>query len=117
MTRLLVLIVWLGLAGCSTYKLDIPQGNIVTEDMAAKLKPGMTRAQVRFALGSPMVADPFHADRWDYIYRTTENGKSKDGRHLTVWFKGDILERWEGTTLPAAKPAAPAPGAPTPGAP
>lgn len=90
-------------ASCSVYKLDIPQGNIVTEDMVAKLKVSQTRAQVRFILGTPLVADPFHADRWDYVYRTTEQGKVKDKHTFTVWFEGDTLKRWEGDAQPSPK--------------
>lgn len=107
-TRLLFLSVWLLLASCSTYKMPLPQGNIVTEDAVARLKVGQTRSQVRLLLGTPMLTDPFHADRWDYVYRTTEDGKVKDARTFTVWFENDQLKRWEGQAAPAAKPAAPA---------
>ena len=58
------------LPGLSAHKIDIQQGNYVTQDMVAKLKPGMTRSQVRFALGTPLIADPFHPDRWDYLGAT-----------------------------------------------
>jgi hypothetical protein len=53
----------------SPYRIDVRQGNFVTQDMVAQLKPGLSREQVRFILGSPLVADMFHADRWDYVYR------------------------------------------------
>ena len=61
------------LSGCSyiptlPYKIDIQQGNVVTEEMVEKLKPGMSRSQVRFVLGTPLITDVFHADRWDYFY-------------------------------------------------
>ena len=50
------------------YKIDVQQGNFLDQEMVAKLKPGMTRSQVRFLLGTPLIADPFHPDRWDYVY-------------------------------------------------
>jgi len=53
----------------SPYRIDVRQGNFVTQEMVAQLKPGLTRDQVRFILGSPLVADMFHVDRWDYVYR------------------------------------------------
>ncbi len=64
------------LAACSykpsfinEYKIDVQQGNVLTQDMVAQLKPGQTREQVRFILGSPLIADIFHRQRWDYVYR------------------------------------------------
>ena len=98
----------------SPYKMDIQQGNIVTQEMVAKLQPGMTRSQVRFALGTPLVADMFHADRWDYVYRLEKGGRMVEERKLVAVFSGDKLLRIEGDVIPAAaKPAAagPAPAA------
>src|SRR3954471_23306104 len=63
------------LPGLTPYRMDIQQGNYVTQDMVGKLKPGMSRAQVRFALGTPLVVDPFHSDRWDYVYVMEKRGK------------------------------------------
>lgn len=111
-SRLLFFCFWLALAGCSTYKLDVPQGNIVTDDMVSRLREGQTRAQVRFLLGSPMLTDPFHQERWDYYYQLRENGKVTQKRNFTVWFEGDSLKRWEGQTQAAAAPAAPTPAKP-----
>ncbi|MEK6593817.1 MAG: outer membrane protein assembly factor BamE [Pseudomonadota bacterium] len=111
------------LAGCSAssiplspYKIDIQQGNYVTQDMVAKLKPGMTRAQVRFALGTPLMVDPFRTDRWDYVYVFQKGGAVTEHRRLAVFFKEDRLERVEGDVVPARaveKPK-PAPAAATP---
>ena len=81
------------LGGCfSVYKVEVQQGNVVTQEMIDKLKPGMTRSQVRFVLGAPLVADPFHPDRWDYYYYLRRS-KEKTGetRRLTVIFKNDTL--------------------------
>lgn len=99
------------LAGCTfpnvvaPYKLDVPQGNVVTADQAAKLKVGMTRAQVRFVIGTPLLTDPFHADRWDYVYTDARNGKLLQKKTFTVYFENDRVSRFEGETLPAPKPA------------
>lgn len=78
------------------YKIDIQQGNVVTEEMVAKLKPGMTRSQVRFTLGTPLVEDVFHRDRWDYIYRIAPEGRVKKEQKLTVFFQNDRLIRIQG---------------------
>ena len=100
----------------SPYKIDIQQGNVVTQEMVAKLKVGQTRSQVRFVLGSPLVADAFHPDRWDYLYLYQRQGKPDERRRLTVIFDADKLLRIEGDVVatdgtreaeqPAAKPAA-----------
>jgi len=91
----------LALAACTPYKIDIRQGNFVDEKMVAKLKPGMTRSQVRFVLGTPLLADPFHPERWDYVYSYRTRGRLVDQRKLTVVFEGDKLARLEGVALPA----------------
>ena len=110
------------LAGCSSvpmppglkpYKIDIQQGNVITQDMVAKLKPGMTKAQVRFALGTPLIVDAFHADRWDYVYRLEKGGKLIENRKITAVFDDDKLNRIEGDVIPAQPGQAAAPGAPS----
>lgn len=73
------------------YKMDIRQGNYVSADMRNKLSLGMSRQQVRFVLGTPMVSDPFHGDRWDYIYRLEQDRKIVDRQHLVVYFADDKL--------------------------
>jgi outer membrane protein assembly factor BamE len=96
------------------YKIDVRQGNMVTQDMVAQLKPGLTRDQVRFILGTPLVADMFHADRWDYIYRFQPGRGEVQERHLIVFFEGNKLLRLggdivanppagEATTKPASR--------------
>ena len=97
------------LGGCSgtvlpslkPYKIDIQQGNYVTQEMVAKLKPGMTRAQVRFALGSPLVVDIFRTNRWDYVYMFQKAGQLTEQRQITVIFEGDKLARIEGDIVAA----------------
>ncbi|CUA82340.1 MULTISPECIES: outer membrane protein assembly factor BamE [Gulbenkiania] len=114
--RALIIAASLALAGCSSlnpmnwltpHRLDIPQGNYVTEDAVARLKPGMTRSQVRFVLGTPLLTDPFHANRWDYKYRLIRDGKVVRDATVTVFFEGDVLTRIEGQPLPAEQPVAP----------
>ncbi|WP_236822567.1 outer membrane protein assembly factor BamE [Andreprevotia sp. IGB-42] len=85
------------------YKIDIPQGNEITADQAAQLKVGMSRSQARFVLGTPLLADPFHANRWDYIVSHAKGGKLMEKKTFTVHFDGDTVSRWEGNTLPARK--------------
>jgi len=82
------------------YKLDINQGNYLTQDMVDKLKVGMTTAQVQSTLGTPLLADPFHADRWDYIYRYTRQDKVIERREFRVYFVDSKLARWEGDEAP-----------------
>jgi len=108
------------LSGCiSVYKLEIQQGNVVTQEMIDKLKPGMTRSQVRYVMGTPLVTDPFHPDRWDYYYYLRRsNDKTGESRHLTVIFKNDVLAEVKGDTrVKSFKPAAGEPGAKSPGTP
>ena len=82
------------------YKLDINQGNYLTQDMVGKLTVGMTMDQVKATLGTPLLADPFHADRWDYIYRYTRQGKLVESREFRVYFVDSKLARWEGDEVP-----------------
>ena len=74
----------------SEYRIDVQQGNVLTQDMVAQLRPGLTRDQVRFLLGTPRLVDMFHADRWDYVYRL-KKGKDNlvETRRFTVFFDGD----------------------------
>lgn len=79
----------LSLAGC-VYKVDILQGNHLDPEAIDQIEVGMTRSQVRFILGTPMVKDPFHADRWDYVYYFKKGGSDKPVRdRLIVYFDGD----------------------------
>lgn len=110
MRRFLLLLVPFFLAACSPtqltrlapepYKIDIQQGAWLAEEQVARLSPGMTRAQVRFLLGSPPVADPFHADRWDYVYRSSRGGKLVEERKLSLFFQDDKLVRVAGDVIP-----------------
>lgn len=103
------------LAGCSTvsnyvpgfikpYKADIQQGNWLTQQQVATLRQGMTREQVRFALGSPTLTNIFRADRWDYPYRFTPGNGTPEDRVFTVFFVNDRLDRWAGDPQPDRQP-------------
>lgn len=85
------------------YRMDIVQGNVVTQELAARVQPGMTRAQVRDLLGSPMLTDPFHADRWDYIFTIKRQGTAPQQRAVVALFKDDKLERLDAKDLPTER--------------
>jgi outer membrane protein assembly factor BamE len=87
-------------AGCesvlpSFYTVPVRQGNYVDPAMAGQLRPGMTRQQVQQLLGTPLVADPFHQDRWDYYYQYSKDGRIVEQRHLVLHFRGDTLDRFD----------------------
>ena len=82
------------------YKMDVNQGNYLSQDMVDKLKVGMTQAQVRQVLGTPLIASPFRADRWDYVYEYMRQGRVTEHRTFTVWFADSKLARWDGDALP-----------------
>lgn len=105
------------LAGCSTpqwvksarenppnwltpYRVDIGQGNYVSESMAGQLKEGMTREQVRAVLGTPLLVDPFRNDRWDYVFDIQRGDGRKERRRFSVFFKDNQLASWGGDPLP-----------------
>jgi outer membrane protein assembly factor BamE len=79
----------------SPYKMDIRQGNYVTAEMREKLKLGMSKQQVRYVLGTPMISDAFHGNRWDYIYRLAQHGELVEKQRLTLYFEGDNLVRMD----------------------
>ena len=83
------------------YRMDIQQGNFVTQDMVDKLQPGQTRDQVRFILGTPLLTDAFHAQRWDYIFRSSKGWNDPEKHHLTVFFGADEkLAKWDADVPP-----------------
>lgn len=100
--RVVVLLVLISISsvnsGClRAYRPNIQQGNIVTAQMLESLAPGMSRREVRYTLGSPMIEDPFHADRWDYVYTLREGRSNKRQQSLiTVVFDNDKLASVEG---------------------
>jgi outer membrane protein assembly factor BamE len=87
----------------SPYRPDIQQGNFVSQEMLNQLKVGQTREQVRFILGSPLLTDIFHADRWDFpFYLARGNGELTTSR-VSVYFKDDVVERFDGGNLPTER--------------
>lgn len=91
----------------SPHRIEIQQGNAITQEMLDKLKPGMTPSQVRFILGTPLVVDPFHKSRWDYVYRLVRGGKVAEQRRVTVIFEDDKLKALEGDVTAAGTKSAP----------
>ena len=83
------------------YKVDVIQGNFISKEQVDILKPGMTRAQVKDVLGTPLLADIFHVDRWDYVFTLKRRNVEPQAFKYTVFFKGDVLERFEGDTMPS----------------
>ena len=89
------------LSGCNLiYKQPLFQGNLLEKQNVEQLKPGMTREQVVSLLGSPPVADPFHADRWDYVATERRGHGDTQIKDLSVWFEGNTLARMEGEYFP-----------------
>ena len=82
------------------YKISITQGNVITQDMVDQLRPGMTKRQVVFVMGTPMVADPFHQDRWDYVYNFQPGGGERVGERVTILFQDDQLVQLTGDYQP-----------------
>lgn len=105
-----------GLGGCASlqsegtllglitpYRIDIVQGNVVTKEQLALVRPGMTRVQVRDMLGSPLVTDVFHADRWDYVFTINRPGTQPQRRSIVAFFESDRLLRIEAPELPSER--------------
>lgn len=108
MLRALTLAAALLLGACSLlpgfmqpYRIDIQQGNFLSQEMVSQLKPGMTRDQVRAVLGTPLLTDIFHAERWDYVYLLDRPGKPREQRHLSVIFEEGRLARLAGDVVAA----------------
>ena len=96
MTALALLLAVQGACGLGPYQLDVQQGNVVTREMLFKLRLDMTRSQVKFVLGTPLVASVFRPERWDYYYRSTKGGRAGDRRLITLIFEEDKLKRMLG---------------------
>ena len=97
----------IALAGCGSnfgfpgvYRINVEQGNVVTEEMVEQLRPGLNRRQVRYIMGTPLIEDAFHENRWDYRYLLRNGNESLSETQLTLWFEGDELARVEGTDAP-----------------
>ena len=82
------------------YKMDVVQGNVVTKEQVAALKPGMARSQVRDVLGTALLTSVFHADRWDYVFTLKSQTAAPQSRKVTVYFKNDAMEKVVAEDLP-----------------
>lgn len=82
------------------YRIEVVQGNFVSREQVEALKPGMGRQQVREILGTPLITSLFRDDRWDYVFTLNRPGVEAQTRRLTVFFKGDVLDRHEGDEMP-----------------
>ena len=99
----LTLIALLGLTSGCLYRLPILQGNVLNTDLVKQLEPGMTRSQVMFLLGTPMLPNGFDTDRWDYFcYANFGSGEPTATKRLTVWFKDEKVDHFGGDPAPKA---------------
>lgn len=94
--RISLIFISLLLASCSwlkPHKVEIRQGNLISPEMRARVKVGMSQPQVKAILGTPLVNDPFHANRWDYIYRFEQKGQLLEEKRMALYFENDNLQR------------------------
>lgn len=82
------------------YRVDVGQGNFISESMAAQLKEGMTPDQARAALGTPLLVDPFRGDRWDYVFEIRRGDGGRERRRFSLYFREGLLSSWGGDPLP-----------------
>ncbi|MGD2074506.1 MAG: outer membrane protein assembly factor BamE [Gammaproteobacteria bacterium] len=85
------------------YRIEIQQGNVISQEAVSQLRLGMNKRQVQFVLGTPLLVDPFHADRWDYYYQYkpgSDGEEQADKQRLSLFFEGDSLVRIDGSVLP-----------------
>ncbi len=87
--------------GITPYKMEIQQGNFVSQEMVSQLRPGMSKEQVRFLLGTPLLTDIFHGERWDYVYWREDAAGKREQRKLAVFFDDGKLARLDGDVVPA----------------
>lgn len=92
------------LSGCGfipgVYKIDVQQGNVVTQDMVDQLRPGMTQRQVRFIMGTPLLQDTFHPDRWDYLYSMKSGRQDREQERISLNFEDNKLVGLSGDFVP-----------------
>ena len=108
----LSLLTSLTLVSCSTilnnlpgvYTLEVQQGNIFDQAMIDQLRPGMNKRQVLFILGSPMLDDPFHKNRWNYLYSTQPSGEDRVQKEISLFFENDQITSIQGDLRPSANP-------------
>jgi outer membrane protein assembly factor BamE len=104
---LTILLSFIFISACSipkVYKLTVQQGNIVTQDMLDELKEGMTKRQVAYVMGTPLIRSPYQQDRWDYLYTLERRDKVVKDYQVTVFFKDELYSHYEGEVPQEAKP-------------
>lgn len=108
--RFFTFLIAISLVGCGAtlprvkpYKMDIQQGNVVTSEVLLKLRPGMTKSQVKFIMGTPLLVDSFRTNRWDYFYQLRKQGKVVTQRRVILDFEDDLLKRVRGDVVPKGK--------------
>ena len=119
----LLLVLALMLPGCAIRRIGVPkvhritiqQGNVITQDMVDKLKPGMTKRQVLFVMGEPVVQNPFERDRWDYVYTIKPPRQPTHQSRMTLYFEDEGLVRFTGDFVPTAQESPEAPAESQPG--
>ena len=95
------------LGGCNTlqfpgvYKITVEQGNVMTQEMVDQLKPGMSKDQVEYIMGSPLLKDAFNPERWDYVYNIQQDSELNKEYRVTVFFKDDNLDYFTGDFIPS----------------
>jgi outer membrane protein assembly factor BamE len=96
-------------SACTIHIPDVQQGNVLEPDVLAQLHPGLSKKQVRFLMGTPIIHDAFHPDRWDYVYLLASQGSKTIRQRVTIFFDHDTLSRIEtdGIALPKPAPADP----------
>ena len=85
------------------YRIDVVQGNAITREQAAQIKPGLSRLQVKDILGTPLITDPFHAQRWDYLFSLRRPNTDVQRRSVVVFFEGDVVKSIEAGELPSER--------------
>lgn len=106
MHKYLIVLLGLSLFGCSNlqfpgiYRVPIEQGNIITQEMVDQLKPGMSRSQVEYIMGSSLIKDSFNSERWDYVYTLRKSDLSREQKNLTVFFENDKMSSFVGDFEP-----------------
>ncbi|HLS99504.1 MAG: outer membrane protein assembly factor BamE [Porticoccaceae bacterium] len=99
------------LTGCGYFqfpgihRVEVQQGNIITQDMVDQLRPGMTKSQVRYIMGTPLVADSFHQNRWDYYYSIKKADGEMEREQMTLYFSDGKLSNIRGDYLPSGAKA------------
>ena len=86
------------------YKTDIQQGNVIEQKMIDKLRPGMEKSKVEFIMGTPVIIDPFHNNRWEYIYSFQKGGGVREQRHITIHFIDNKLDHVSGDIVVSNTP-------------